>query len=45
VNTEFRSLREVAQQVLHQFHMAQRANPVAGAHGHIQMHHAPSTGK
>src|SRR4051812_34906681 len=27
VNTEFRSLREVTQQVMHQFHMAQRATP------------------
>jgi shikimate kinase len=37
VNTEFRSLREVAQQVLHQFHMAQRATPSAPP----GVHHAP----
>ena len=43
VNTEFRSLREVAQQVLHQFHMAQRANPDgANNHSHAQAHHAPN---
>ena len=38
VNTEFRSLREVAQQVLHQFHMAQRADPAASPPG---VHHTP----
>jgi shikimate kinase len=27
INTEFRSLREVVQQVIHQFHTAQRATP------------------
>jgi shikimate kinase len=41
VNTEFRGLREVAQQVLHQFHMAQRAAPPSGDAG---MHHSPHTG-